>query len=806
MKRFGFLIALVFLFAACGSSPKHVSSSKESKKNNAKHSSQKYVPAGNDDSLEDTIYSSLGHRRGTGVRYSQYVEPNGKFDIPIVYNDAVQKWIDYFTGNGSGHYAKYLARSGRFIPYMHAVLDKYNLPHDLVYLSMIESGFNTRAMSWAAAGGLWQFIKSTGSMYGLSVDYYVDERADVEKATDAAARHLKDLYDEFGNWYLAFAAYNAGAGKVRNAINRHGTDFWDMARGSYLRQETKDYVPKIIAAAIIGKNPRKYGFDHVEYQVPINYERVQLKSATDLEVAAECAGVEPDLMRLLNPELLRDMTPPHIPNYSLKIPKGTKERFMRKYAALSPSQRLKTIYYTVQRGDTLREIAGNYGVSERDLVSENSGKIDVDRDKHSRTEKVAVRKGKKVKYVKKKVTYTTVSYDVDPGTVLAIPKNRSVAKNASSRDDAAAHAAKGEFGLRMASADDLDTKGKKKKNKKKQEKEQVIAQAEPSAEAASAPAAEAAPVARPAPQSDLDPSLIESDPRVGRDPRIAAAPAAEAPAAQPAASAPAAGPVAMNDRPADLASTQGVPVEPSQADLKAAVDGLRPKSDTPAVEGETAQKEWISEGEEKTLPASDVAAAEPPPAKPAKTIYHKVQNGETLNKIADKYGVTVEELKTWNGKKVVPYPRSGTKILVKGSGASRSTAPTTVAKKGAPQKSTSYVVKSGDTLTSIAARNGVTVEQLTGWNEAKLKNGLMSGSKLSLAGSPPAVSPAKKAGAAPQVAKAAPKKSVVKYKVKPGDSLVKIAKQHSTTPEAIRKLNGLKSPKIVPGAVLVVKN
>ncbi len=754
MKKWALLISFLLVASGCGSSSKQVKFNKGSKKNNAKHSTQKYVPAyGDDSSLEDMIYENLGHKRGTGVRYSSYVEQNGKFDIPVVYNDPVQKWIDYFTGRGRGHFERYLSRSGRFIPYMHSVLTRYNLPKDLVYLSMIESGFNTRAMSWAAAGGLWQFIRSTGAIYGLSADYYVDERADVEKATDAAARHLKDLYDEFGHWYLAFAAYNAGAGKVRNAINRDGYDFWDMARGSYLRQETKDYVPKILAASIIAKNPGKYGFRGINYQAPIDFERVKMRSATDLEVAGECAGVDPDLIRLLNPELLRDMTPPHVPTYSLKIPRGTRERFERRYASLSPSQRLKTIQYTVRSGDTVREIAANYGVSEKDLIAGNRDDIDTDREKRSGVERVRVGKGRKARFVNKKVKYYVTTYEVRPGTTLTIPKNRSVGRNASSRDDAAAHAAKDRFGLRLAQAD-LDTKGKgksKKERKKLEQEEKRLAKAEQAAKPKEAleplpEMAEARAEAKPPVRSDMDPSLLDEQPSSGSTQELAAnepQPASDAlgqESSESAKNSTSSGtPLAFNDRPSGAVGS-GTSTSPSDQELKEAVEKVR--TDEPALEetaAAPADKKWVPE-----------AAARKSPAKPVAPKYHLVKSGETLTGIANKYGVSVGSLKNWNGKKVVPHVKKGTKILV-ASGA-------------AP-----------------AAKQAV---------------------------SAPATAKRKAAAGPTSVAKAKPKakSSVVRYKVKPGDSLITIAKRHSTTADEIKRLNGLKSPRIVPGAVLVLKS
>jgi len=843
MRKLLTFLSLMFLVSACGSAPKHVQASKSGGKgNHAKRSGQSYVPMyGDDTSLEDIIYDSLGSKKGSGIRYSQYVEQNGKFDIPIVYNDAVQKWIDYFTGPGREHFERYLSRSGRFIPYMHTVLLKYNLPKDLVYLSMIESGFNSRAMSFAAAGGLWQFIRSTGALYGLNADYYVDERADVEKATDAAARHLKDLYDEFGHWYLAFAAYNAGAGKVRNAIARDGNDFWDMARGSYLRQETKDYVPKILAAAIIAKSPGKYGFTRINYQLPIDYERVRMKSATDLEVAADCSGVDPDLIRLLNPELLRDMTPPNVPNYSLKIPRGTKDRFERKYASLSPSDRLKTTEYRVTRGDTLRDIASNYGVSEKDLINENPDKIDTHRESGSRVERVPGRHGK---YVTKKVHYTVASYSVSPGTTLVIPKNRSVARNASSRDDAAAHAAKGQYGLRLADVEDDVKKGKKDKNKdknkdkKKNDKETQLAQMEDAPPSRSAPAKDLSPSPAKAPvQSDLDPSLYNEG-SSARDSRVAEAPSANSASDIPSGPAPAANdvgnkpltgdagtPMAFNDKPDGVSPSTGGAEAPTDAQLKEAVDKVKSEQNSDLAPGDSvADKTQEAPEQKKWVPAEEMAK---------KPIYHLVKAGETLAGIASKYGVSIADLKEWNGKKVVPNVKKGTKILVaqastgKRSAAAAPERPTRVAAEEKPTKAaaktkTSYKVKPGDSLQEIADANGVSAADLKRWNGSKVSPVLLKGATIKLTGpedktatkvaakdtkaSPKdnkvaATKPAAK-GTPTKVAKA----KVIKYKVKPGDSLITIARQHSTTAEEIQKLNGLKSPKIVPGAVLVVQD
>lgn len=186
---------------------------------------------------------------------------NTQFDYPITINPAVEKWVDYFTGRGRKHFEKYLERSELFIPYIRPILKQRGLPEDLVYLAMIESGFNNHARSFAKAVGPWQFISATGKRYGLAVNWWIDERRDTHKSTISAAEYLKDLYEMFHSWELAAAAYNAGEGKIAKAIRRYGTaDFWSIARQKYLRPETRDYVPKIIAAALVAKNRTQFGF------------------------------------------------------------------------------------------------------------------------------------------------------------------------------------------------------------------------------------------------------------------------------------------------------------------------------------------------------------------------------------------------------------------------------------------------------------------------------------------------------------------------------------------------------------------
>lgn len=295
------------------------------------------------------------------------------FDIPIIVNDAVERWLTYFQTDGRKNFAIYLARAGRYEPMMRAIFRDAGLPEDLVYVSLIESGFSPRAYSRARAVGLWQFISSTGRLYGLKVSYWVDERRDPIKATKAAAAHLRDLYEEFGSWYLAAAAYNGGPTRVRRGIRRTGSDdFWTLSERRYLRRETRNYVPKLIAAALIAKQPANYSFYAIPETEPLAYDIVQVPDATSLDVIAEAAGVTADEITELNPQVLRGVTPPG-ERYSLRVPAGTGHRFALNYARVPETERVTWVMHVVRRGETLSEIARNYGVSVSGIRAANRG-------------------------------------------------------------------------------------------------------------------------------------------------------------------------------------------------------------------------------------------------------------------------------------------------------------------------------------------------------------------------------------------------------------------------------------------------
>lgn len=250
------------------------------------------------------------------------------FDIPVVYNDAVKKWMKYFLGRGRGFFERYGARAGRYAPLLGKILEEHGLPRDLIFLAMAESGFQNKAKSWAKAVGPWQFMPATGRRYGLDINWYRDERRDPIKASIAASRYLTKLYNDFGSWELAAAAYNAGEGKVSRAISRYKTEnFWKLRKGRYLKSETKNYVPKIMALAIIGKNLNSFGFEDIDFYEPLDFEEITIKPATDLIVLAERMGIEFEEIQRLNPEILRWFSPPDIAEYKLRVPVGYREQW-----------------------------------------------------------------------------------------------------------------------------------------------------------------------------------------------------------------------------------------------------------------------------------------------------------------------------------------------------------------------------------------------------------------------------------------------------------------------------------------------
>lgn len=305
------------------------------------------------------------------------------FDIPIVFNDAVKYYIQWFSTEKRKVFANWLKRSRHYVPIIREILKDQGMPEDLVYLAMIESGFNPKAYSHAKASGPWQFIYATGGRYGLKVNYWIDERRDPEKSTVAAAKYLRDLFNQFGCWYLAAAGYNAGEKRVERAIEKHNTnDFWELSNYNALPRETRAYIPQLIAAAIIAKDPEKYGFGSITYDAPLRFEFVRVPRATPLSAIAKSASMDIADVRSINPEILKGITPPNMDDYKIKLPQGVNVHAFtnRLQVALTHERQIKDVVsYKVKKKDTLASIAKKYRLHNDDLylVNECDGELKI---------------------------------------------------------------------------------------------------------------------------------------------------------------------------------------------------------------------------------------------------------------------------------------------------------------------------------------------------------------------------------------------------------------------------------------------
>ncbi len=289
-----------------------------------------------------------------------------RYDIPVEMQPLVVQYIHFFQGSGRKWFRRWMSRSSRYIPLMQPILEGRGLPRDLVYLSMIESGFNTQAKSWASAVGPWQFIAGTAKDFNLRNDFWVDERRDPVKSTHAAARFLTQLHRELGHWYLAWAGYNTGGNRVRRMIAaQQTTDFWTLSEAKKgFAKETKHYVPKLIACALVAKHFEAFGFssDEFDYEAPLEFDEVKLTSQIDLDVLARAANITGEELALYNPELKRWSTPPATQEapYVARIPRASAATFAENFAKLPPGERLNFAFHKVKRGDTLSVIARAY--------------------------------------------------------------------------------------------------------------------------------------------------------------------------------------------------------------------------------------------------------------------------------------------------------------------------------------------------------------------------------------------------------------------------------------------------------------
>lgn len=612
--------------------------------------------------------------------------------IALTDNTPVQQCIAFFTSEkGRKFFSRWLARTGKYFPLYEQVLEEEGVPLELKHLSMIESGLNPTAVSWAKAVGLWQFIPSTGQMYGLAINWWVDERRDPTKATRAAARYLKDLYTDLGDWHLALAAYNCGPGRVKSAISKaNSRDYWVVR--NYLPRETQQYVPLFIAATKITLEPEAYGFTNIEYENPLDYRIAPLKGSFDIATIATAANTTVDRIRELNPELLRDRIPSGDANgYPVRIPIESRADVASILNDIpAPVQPTVTfVTHKVKRGESLTEIADEYGTSIEDICSANriSPKANVRRGARLRIPILNTASNREsdstatlIASTDTPPAATTAATRRHAGPVTPVDQGISPEKPSTPEERAFVSA----LGPRSTGGSQSVTTG-------------APAVAQSRTASATKPAAHIRAV-----------SARRHDDAAEATPKIHT--------------------VARGETLTGIARRYRV----SARDL-AAWNGL-PRN----YEVKTGERLRLSSSGSVTR-SSDIAVRSDRPATSSKasrrttptTRYetHRVRRGESLTGIAERYGVSVDDLRAWNhGAFRGGTLLSGTSLRVYGDSPSKGDSRrTSRASRSAPK---SYTVRRGDSLQDIANRFGVSLRDLKA-NNPRLRSGkLQAGQRI----------------------------------------------------------------------------
>jgi membrane-bound lytic murein transglycosylase D len=596
------------------------------------------------------------------------------FDYPVVVNRRVLSYIDFFLGRSRKLFEAGLVRSGRYLDMSRRIFQEEGIPQDLVFLAHVESSFKYNARSRARAIGLWQFIRGTARLYGLRCDSYVDERLDPERETRASARYLHDLYKTFGDWHLALAAYNTGAGNVERAIQRAGTrDFWRLAETRYLMNETRNFVPAILAATILAKSPGAYGMTE-ETDPPLTYDSVVLSVPTDLRVIARCCGASLTELKHLNPALLVLQTPPHAGDYEIRVPAGLGERLAREITSVPPTERLVYERHSVRRGETLAAIAHRYGTTVRAVQDANQ---------LGRSTMIRV------------------------GQTLTIPSRNGgetpLAQVAQGEGESVQHrVCRGETLSKIAARYGVTVETIQRANRLSSPNRISIGQS----------------LVIPVPLPEPEPDVAQTPPPAAW-PESLPAKAPGEPAGTPMAR------VSGSLRP--LNATCDLGRGPSTAHL---VERARQEilTSVPSLANPTSPSVESSPEDATATAVSGLPAPKPP--------VHIVRRGDTLGRIADRYGTDVAHLLRWNrlrsGRLIYP----GQRIRVGAADAPRGEEPQIRAQSGRANRETArtakrvHVVSRGDSLWRIAQRYGVRLADLLAWNSLRAASRIYPGQRL----------------------------------------------------------------------------